>query len=546
MFYNSDLDISNLSIEEIDYYKIKKTEPSLLQSLISSKTDFMDDEPYSVGIHSAFMNLLFNFFGFRIYFALNMALTSALIFLTLIRFTKSIFFGMMSIILINIGILNSFSNSININFLAMLVSTSILYSIYSLKENRIKYAIIGVSYSILGSIRPVTLIFAPAFLYYFYKEKNKDIFLTFLISSIITILPVFILNKLIFGNPLQFPGFLYYPFFEHSFLGYVFNTRTLFNYPFIDEIIRTPGFILPMFLYMPLVIIKEFGIILFSFIFFAFINKKRTKIKKFLLLASISLVFLMMISENWRDPKTTILLIIVPFLIMLTLEGVNNFIQIKNKKKIIYISIIILILYISFLSIKDLEFKKDMRTEIIDKTRIVENKEYLEMEKKRLFNNLLFPGLQFNNLNIKNLQEEMGDRKEYPILLNDYIPCVEDSAIISPNLIYEDEKNIYFIPSHIMGLEFYLEEISEIELNNISKGKIFKNISSRDSCFIFDLEMVKIDEETIMNISNKRYNGFPDQIISKKVKLDLPDDIKRIKIYEENNILVHDHIIQNG
>jgi len=235
-------------------------------------------------------------------------------------------------------------NTLNPNLLGMILTIIMIYLLVQKKHN---WVILGLTYGIYGSLRNTALLFGLAIGFILLREK--DFFKKTLIFSsicVLVLIPTLYWNNYAFGNYLihssQYSDFEgHRPEFTHSLFGHEFKFNGLFNYPLHTEIVRTPHYAFPVFLYLPLLLIKIFGMFT-PFVIYGLFKKLN---KKFLLLLwFLPFMLFLLFQENWEVAKTTFILLVLPILFIFMGSGINH--VFKNKKhlwKILTIFVLIII-----------------------------------------------------------------------------------------------------------------------------------------------------------------------------------------------------------
>ncbi len=523
--------------EGILYYELKHNYKSGPQTNWVERQSVWNDEPFSIGIHQSFFIGLFNFLGIRIMFSLIMACSSILIFFIIRNFEKGLWFlSILAIILLNTSLIAKESHSANINYLGLLLVTIIMYMLTRKNISTKEVILTGALYGFLGSIRPITILFIPGIILYFYHHDLKKI-IPFGISSLVLISPVMVINYFLYGNPLQFPGFFYRPLIEHNLFGLTFYVRQLFNFPFYTHIVRSRGYPYPVFFYLPLMMLKNFGLILFSTIFFGLKEIRNKKLRYFFLVTPLLPFILFLVSEDWESQKTTLLLLILPFIIFFSINGLKTIIKnFKDKRKLILFSTLLFLIIICMITIRDLDFPVDKRQGLVMPYLIEENEKDIIYQRKELTNINLFPLLSFNKINIDELTEDMKLKRELPPFLEKFAKCInERDDIIGYNFIKKEEK-IYLTIPHIKDKEDVSIDMEEI---NISKNDIiFRDISSPNHCYTFNLRIIKNDNEIdffVDNISQRSYN----KTIGKEIEIILEDKNIDLKLFENDKLMAN-------
>ena len=312
--------------------------------------------------------LFLGIFGFRFLNALIIALAFLILYMTGKRIFKKEFLCLLLAIIVIFNPYFVSINRLNPNVIAMFIFSAFLFFLLNTEKN---YFILGILYGIIGSVRYEAIIFIPAMLFILYKTEKKHFItntLIFALSAFIAILPFLLWNRFAFGgffvHPTQSPllsGFR--PVFPHNFFGIKFNFNGMLNYPFYSGIIRTPHFPYPVFLMLPLVIIKSFGLVLFSLMFFGifYFTKQDKKVSLFLLMWLVILFLLLAPQENWDEFKMTYILLMFPAIAIFITKGIELLIYKISFKKILALMITAMLLVLSIGIISNLSFPADGR-----------------------------------------------------------------------------------------------------------------------------------------------------------------------------------------
>lgn len=299
----------------------------LPQNLVQSNTYgiISKDQRIGTGIMFAPWFAFFKLFGFRLLFAISILLTAVFIYLTSRLFNISF---IISIFVSFISVSNPYMlslNKLNPNIMAMMFISIIIYLILS---GNTSWFLIGLIYGIFGGVRNEGILFLPAILFFILTipEKKAKSSLLFLGGAFIAILPILYWNYFAFGNmlmhPTQFKGLEgFRPTFEHKFLLWKFNFNGMFNWPLYSQIVRTPYFAFPVFLFLPLMLVNSFGVILIALMFNGALRifREKSRIFIFLMLWLLPMYIIISAMENWSELKTTfILLCINPIIIFIS------------------------------------------------------------------------------------------------------------------------------------------------------------------------------------------------------------------------------------
>ncbi len=474
--------MSSLNRSFQDFYRFEKNNHNILKNY---KEDFLNDESFATGIHLSFFIALFG--EYDLLYALIMALTSVILYQIVKNMTQKVY-AIGTVILLNTSFLVSIPPILDRNLFGMFLIAFITYLLFYERA----WTIAGLVYGVLGAIQPLSLLMAPAILAYLIKPKRV---LLFGAASLLAITPFLIIKSILYGNPLFFEGFIYMPSFQHSFFGMDFAIKTTLNYPFHSEIIRSPAFQHPMFIYLPLTLISVFGWILSPAIFF---GSKQLGKKGWYLWASI-IVFLgfLMINENWENQKTAFLLLIFPHLLILSMNGLRRILQTK-KYFFRYMLSLILIAGLAF-GAQELEFPADKRI------KNDENGKKIEIG--------LLPATKLSNEGLPN--------KELPIAISRFNCSIEGKSFSDYRI--EDD--------HLILQDKVTNKSGEI--NKLNPGR-YHDITSSSGCYSFDLTVTIENASLILNITNIS-GQKTNRSISREIEL---ENIEEVTIHDKNTLVL--------
>lgn len=353
-------------VQLYDYQLAGKIPQNLVD--INSYGIITQDQRLGSGVIFSVPFLFLGIFGFRFLNALIIALAFLILYLTGKKIFKKEFLCLLLAIIVIFNPYFISINRLNPNVIALFVFSITLFFLLHEEKN---YLILGLLYGILGSVRYEAIIFAPAILFILYKTEKRHFIrntLIFASSAFIAILPFLLWNKFAFGgffvHPTQSPLLLgFRPVFPHNFVGMKFNFNGMLNYPFYTGIIRTPHFPYPVFLMLPLVIIKSFGLLLFSLMFFGifYLIKQQRNILLFLLMWLIILLLFLAPQENWDEFKMTYILLMFPAVAIFVTKGIELFVYKISLKKMLALLLIIIILILLVKMMSNLNFPADGR-----------------------------------------------------------------------------------------------------------------------------------------------------------------------------------------
>lgn len=455
------------------------------------------DEPYSSAIHISFFYALLGDKGIKLFYGMMITGIFFLTFLITNKLTKKYYLSIIIGILVISLDLFSLGTIHNPNYIASLMMLLMVFFLIENKRRSLLYA--GVAYGFLGAIRPITIIIAPIILLYLYSihsRKTKQRTLQFIIGSVIGIIPTLIMNLVLYNNPLQFPGFLFFPEIEHKIFGISFFINTALNYPFFTELIRTPWYPYPMYVYLPLIITKNLGLLLFAAIPLG-IMKIKNKHRILLGLTPLTFIFFLIVNENWMFEKTTLLNIVLPLIVILS--GIGLYELTKNinitKTMAIFISTFVIV-FISVNLMYGIDVPEDPRSLMINednfnfyrKNSVESQKDFIHVSILPDVNTNIFKHKEKNS---KNWYEQISNGTiNSPIMQFNIVKYKGGNYFIIPNTEISQVES--FFDRHHSKLSSITIPENRIEINNVG-------YSNQDIEYSFNLEII-----------NKRYEENSD------------------------------------
>jgi len=305
-----------------------KLKGSLPQDLVG-KDSFgiiSKDQRIGAGVTFAIPYLVFGMSGFRIFYAAF----AALAFLFAYLLGQRLFDKQWQAIMLGLIIaLNPFMlgmNRLNANHMSVAIMTAFAAMLFAKKP---RWLLLGLVYGALGGIRNEAIMIVPALCLFMLatKQGRRGIFV-FGAGALGGIAPYLAWNKFAFGKALihasQYSDFEgHRPMFDHSFLWLDFKFNGLFNWPFHEQIVRTPHYPLPTFMTLPLVLTLCFGVILMALGLIGLF--KQWKVSKvhfgFWGLWIVFVLALFLPQENWEVPKTTFGSLAIPAMAVFMVYG---------------------------------------------------------------------------------------------------------------------------------------------------------------------------------------------------------------------------------
>lgn len=309
------------------------------------------DQRIGAGVLASPFYRLFRVFGFRLVFALIPALTALIFFSLIFRQTGRRWLALTAAALL---VLNPFMLSfqrMNANFSALLLLTTILLV---LETTPIRPFFAGMLLGALGGVRNMGIIYAPIFLVWLYLRSASEVktgpvarkaagfraVVLFAAGAFVTILPFLYWKEFAFGSPFahpsQYPHFQgFRPTFEHSFLGMKFMFNGLLNFPFAQDFIRTPHFPFPVFLLIPLVMLRTFGVILIACAILGIPGAmKHNRRLAWMMLAWLAVTYLFWaFQENWEELKMSFIMLQLPALVLFMTYGLLRLTSIGGLRR---------------------------------------------------------------------------------------------------------------------------------------------------------------------------------------------------------------------
>lgn len=371
MFMSNDkVDFIDVNGEEVYDYTLKGELPENLIDK-NSYNIITKDQRIGAPIVYSLPYFIFGLAAFRIFHALFIVLAFLFLYSIIDHTFKSGFFALLSSLIVVLNPLLLYFNRLNANIVSLALVSLLLFLL--IRANL--FFLAGGLYGVLGGIRDEAIIFLPALLIFIFlnSKKTKTRLRNigyFILGSFIFIIPVLMWKSFAYGSILthstQYSGLQgYRPVFEHAFLWFRFNFNGMLNYPFYEHIVRTPHFPFPNFLTLPLLLLRSFGLFLFSaaVIGSCYIVKQKKNTGWLMLLLFFPFMFFLLFQENWEELKSSFLIILLPPLTFFVTAGI---IAIKNslrrdKKPLITFIILILLFFISVNTLSNVDFEKDSR-----------------------------------------------------------------------------------------------------------------------------------------------------------------------------------------
>lgn len=289
------------------------------------------DQRLGAGVLVSVHALLLGDVGFRLAFACYHALGVAAVYLAARLLFVTPWMGIAAATLLGFNGFVLTADTLNPNAIAMSMSAVMTMLMLHRPRGR-QWVVIGMLLGTLGGVRNIALLFVPAVIWATRPWDRRHLVLL-LATALILNAPFLAWNRYAFGSMFthaaMYAGYGgWRPQFDHRLplLGTSFKFNGMLNWPFYDEVVRTPHFPLPVFLLLPLTVIRSFGLVLsaLGLAGIAFLWRGDRAATVLLLLWVLPYFVFFLPQENWSELKMTFLLPIYPALVLLVLAGVHG------------------------------------------------------------------------------------------------------------------------------------------------------------------------------------------------------------------------------
>lgn len=284
-----------------------------------------EDQRLGSGILHAPAFLLLGLGGFRIAYALTLALVWCLGFLLGEALFKNAIVAMLSGL---VGALLPVTLSVNLlnpNLIGLALALLVWYlAVACQPRNSLGLLVEGLLFGVFLGVRYEGILFTPALaLLLWARERSLRSCIFWCAGVLVAVLPILHWNQFAFGHPFAHPtqyegleGFR--PTFRHRLLFWEFDFNGLLNFPLHAELVRTPHFPLPTFLTLPITLERCLGIVLSATACLGLVAQWRHHRRLFwpCLLWFFPFWALLSVMENWEELKTTFVLLVYPPVIL--------------------------------------------------------------------------------------------------------------------------------------------------------------------------------------------------------------------------------------
>ena len=482
--FNLTADFPTVMETQAMHYRVEENQGTILANY---QLEFANDESFALGIHPSYFLALYGLFGFRLMYSLIFTFSSCVLLLILWTLPLNRILNGLILLLLNFSPLLHIEYEINRNYLSMLIILIILAHLVTSKS-RIWYIVSGASYGFLVGLNPITVLMAPAFLIHFWRRWKRA--LPFLLGVTLLLAPVLAIRYILYENALMYEGFLYYPQFVHSFFGWTFHIPTLLNYPFYGNVVRSPGFAYPTFIYLPLVLIKSLGILLFCAMAWGTRIIRDIRTRLMLIAIPVILVGFLMINENWREGKTTFLVMVLPILLIFAMGGLRTLIMNAGRVRVIvpYL-LLVVIVSVGVSALGNVSFEVDERAYITEPGLMAEEAWLRHSEGIHHSNPLyIIPPLKIPPISLHEIKDEIDDPPS-PHFLEKFESCMGYGKVFSSYGIEHRKEGTFLKMSKRIQETYNDPIITSIDLRE--RGiRTIRDVGSPAGCYSFDLKIV--------------------------------------------------------
>ncbi len=222
--------------------------------------------------------------------------------------------------------------------------------------------------------------------------------------------PALLRYKLAYGTVFFHEHFTYIPSVPYEILGLDFSFPGFLNWPLADELVRSPFNALPNLAMLPLMLLRQFGLIAFAVICFGAVDGLRRRQSWAVAWAySIPVLVFLSLNENWveRDKWDIVIMVFLP--LYLAFGAGFEWLYSRGRKAIVYLALGVGLCFGLHQALNRIDAKADTRmwpaySQLADRLEAekkayqwarlpVENSAYLEVEKQYFQQVHLLPGI---------------------------------------------------------------------------------------------------------------------------------------------------------
>ena len=320
---------------------------------------------------------LFHFFGFHVSYVFSLTMIFLFGYLAAVQVVKNRFIALASAAFLSLSPLVLEIREIDQNLIGL--SLAAMVFALALRARRSDW-ILGALFGLLVCVEHIMLVSAPAFLLlYRSKSQVRQGLLLFLAGAMVPLGVEGLNHYFAFGNVFHFENEaddiwlrthqIVLPLFRHGFSFLEFEVNTLLNFPFHDQLVRSPYNAFPTFLLFPLHLLKSFGAVCVSISVLGFLSlcRRGGRTAAFLVLFCLPYLLILQFQENWSDLLKMRLIILFLMTPMISFaEGLMQLVS-RRSLKVMIPSVVLLttVLYLGTSASSRLYFPEDSRMYVL-------------------------------------------------------------------------------------------------------------------------------------------------------------------------------------
>jgi hypothetical protein len=279
----------------------------------------------------------FGLFGFRAVHAFAWGISAALVTATAMALGMPVWVAVISGLVFALNPYSLSVNRLNANVISLPALAAILWLLFAAPATAAvgRAAVMGLFLGVLGGVRNECVLLIPALAVALGTqpmgvENRLRALLAAATTALLTLLPALVWQRWAFGRWLihasQFEGFEgFRPVFVHSIGPWQFEFNGLLNWPFHEQLIRTPHFPYPTYVLLPLVVVRSFGVIgvALALTGLGVLWRRRSALAACVTLWIAALWGMLSVQENWEELKMTYLVLLFPAAALPFAEGLR-------------------------------------------------------------------------------------------------------------------------------------------------------------------------------------------------------------------------------
>lgn len=165
--------------------------------------------------------------------------------------------------------------------------------------------------------------------------------IAFCTGAALAVAPVLLGHQLNFGRILVHEAHTYPlpadecpPHYRHVLGPFSFCMYGMLNAPFYAVVVRTPGYPFPSFLYLPLLVVRTFGLVAAPLVAAGLVLRGKDETGPVLLTWTLLMLTFLGLNENWAPPKTSLLFIALPPLGLAVGRGLALLLRMERREAV--------------------------------------------------------------------------------------------------------------------------------------------------------------------------------------------------------------------